>query len=111
MKMFPVLLFAYYCRLLETFANSLDQDQARQNAGPWSELFNTLMVFMKEFSKKVDFEFFLEKIKRRQNCMNNYPEGKELISSANNKGANSGEELNKLHASALILILLFQFVF
>ena len=27
-------LFAYYCRLLITFANSLKPDQARQNVGP-----------------------------------------------------------------------------
>ena len=27
-------LFAYECRLLITFANSLDPDQARQNVGP-----------------------------------------------------------------------------
>ena len=26
--------FTYYCRLLITFANSLDPDQAKQNVGP-----------------------------------------------------------------------------
>ena len=43
---------------VETFANSLDPDQARQNVGPDLDpkLFDTLMVFLKEFFKKVDFE-------------------------------------------------------
>ena len=43
------------CRLLITFANSLDQDQDRQNVGPdldRSKLFDTLMVFLKEFFRK-----------------------------------------------------------
>ena len=30
-------------------ANSLDQDQDRQNVGPESELFDTLIVFLKDF--------------------------------------------------------------
>ena len=52
----------FYC-LLITYANSLDPDQDRQNVGPdldpnrW-----TLMIFMKLFFEKVDFE----KITRRQ---------------------------------------------
>ena len=41
------------CRLLITFANSLDPDQARQNVGPdLDPNFDTLKVFF----KKVDFE-------------------------------------------------------
>ena len=38
------------CPLLITFANSFNPDQARSN------LFDTLMVFMKEFFEKADFE-------------------------------------------------------
>ena len=41
-----------YCRVLITFANSLDQDQARQNVRPDlnSHCFNgSLVVLMKEF--------------------------------------------------------------
>ena len=36
--------------MLITFANSLDPDQARQS------LSDTLMIFLKEFFKNVDFE-------------------------------------------------------
>ena len=39
-----------------------------------SKLFDTLMVFLKEFFEKVDFE----KISRRQKSMKNYPGGKEF---------------------------------
>ena len=51
--------------LLIFFDYTLVQDQARQNAWPdldlsilfaGSKLFDTLMVFLKEFSEKVDFE-------------------------------------------------------
>ena len=53
--------------LLITFANSLELDQARQNVGPDQDpnCFDTLMVFLKEFLKKVDFE----KISRRQKAL------------------------------------------
>ena len=54
---FVLYLFVSWCRLLMTFANSLDSDQARQNVGP--ELDPnclTLMVFLKEFFRYVDFE-------------------------------------------------------
>ena len=58
------------------FTNSLDPDQARQIVR--SDLdpkpFDTLMVFLKEIFKKVDFV----KISRRQKSVKNYPEGKEL---------------------------------
>ena len=48
----------FNCRLLITFTNSLDPDQAQQNVGLDLnlKLFDTLMVFLKEFFKKVDFE-------------------------------------------------------
>ena len=58
-----LLIFAFV-RLLITLANSLDPDQARQHVGPDLDpkLFDTLMVFLKEFFEKVDFE----KISRRE---------------------------------------------
>ena len=46
-----------WCHLLITFANSLEPDQARQYV--WPDLDPNcliLMVFLKEFYKKVDFE-------------------------------------------------------
>ena len=51
-------LFVYKCRLLITFANSLDPDQVRQNVGPDLDpnCSDTLMVFQKEYFEKVDFE-------------------------------------------------------
>ena len=69
-----------FCRLLITFANSLDPDQARQNVepdlDPKSKLFDTLMVFLKDFFKK---KLILKKrIHRRQKSMQNYPACKEL---------------------------------
>ena len=48
-----------------TLANSLDPDQSRQTG---SKLFDTLMVFLKEFCEKVDFE----KIRGRQKSIKNY---------------------------------------
>ena len=44
--------------LLITFANNLDPDQARQNVGArsGSKLFDSPMVFLKEFFEKNDFE-------------------------------------------------------
>ena len=52
------------CRLLITFANSLDPDQARPYGRAWSgsTLFDTLMVLLKEIFKNIRFE----KIGRRQ---------------------------------------------
>ena len=40
-----------------------------------SNLFDTQMVFLKEFFEKVDFE---KKISRRQKSMKNFPVGNEL---------------------------------
>ena len=53
----PLYFFACWC-LLIAFANSLDPDQARQSIEPDqdSKLFDTLMVFLKEYFEKVDFE-------------------------------------------------------
>ena len=58
MIMAEVYLFIYRCHLLITFfANSLDPDQAQQNVRPdLDPNYLTLMVFLKEFFKKVDFE-------------------------------------------------------
>ena len=48
---------AYWCCLLITFANSFEPDQAQQYVGPDLDLnCLTLMVFLKEFFEKVDFE-------------------------------------------------------
>ena len=71
------LLLDYKCRLLITFANSLDPDQARQNVGPDLDpkLFDTLMVFPKEFFKKVDFE----KNQQTTKNMQHYTVGREVI--------------------------------
>ena len=47
-----------FCRLLITFENSLDPDQDQQNVGPDldSKHFDILIVFLKEFFEKVNFE-------------------------------------------------------
>ena len=42
-----------FFRLLISFANSLNQDQARQNQSG-SKLFDTVVVFLKDFSEKVN---------------------------------------------------------
>ena len=43
--------------LLVTFANSLDPDQAPQTSGlNWIQNVETLMVFLKEISEKIEFE-------------------------------------------------------
>ena len=53
-----------------TFANTLDPDQAQQNVEPGLDPnCSTLMVFLKEFFEKVDFE----NMSRRQKSMQNYP--------------------------------------
>ena len=47
-----------FCHLLLTFASSLDPDQAQQNVGPDLDpnLFDTLMVFLKDFFEKVNLK-------------------------------------------------------
>ena len=47
-----------FCRLLITFANSLDPDQDLQKVGPDLDpnLFDTLIVFLKDFFEKVGFD-------------------------------------------------------
>ena len=50
----------------------------RQKVGPYrsvSKLFDTLMVFLKDFSKKL----ILKKLSRQQKSMQNYLETKELM--------------------------------
>ena len=69
-------LFTRQCRLLITYANSLDPDQARRNVGPdLGPNCLTLMVLPKEFFEKVDFE----KNQQIHKSMQNYPACKELI--------------------------------
>ena len=59
----------------DSLANSLDPDQARLNVGPdLGPDCLTLMVFLKEFFEKVDFE---KKISQQQS-MQHYLEGIEL---------------------------------
>ena len=41
-----------FCRLLITFANILDPDQAQQWAWSGSKMFDILMVFLKDFFEK-----------------------------------------------------------
>ena len=66
-----------FFRLLIIFANSFDPDQARQNFGPdlGPRMFDTLIVFLKEFLEKNNFEENLEDVKY---IMKNYPAWKEL---------------------------------
>ena len=42
------------CRLLTTFTNSLDPDQARKKSGAWfgARLLDNLMAFLKEYFEK-----------------------------------------------------------
>ena len=71
-------LFVYKYRLLITFENSLYPDQARQNVGYNLDpnCFDTRMISLKEFFKKVDFD--KKKISRRQNACENFQVDKEL---------------------------------
>ena len=65
------------CRLLITFANSFDPDQARHNVGPDLNLnCLTLMLFLKEYIKKVFF--FLKALQTIKKIIKNYPACKEL---------------------------------
>ena len=78
---FTVFMFysAYWCRLLITFANSLDSDQDRQNVGPDLDLNCLTRCCIPERFDKVDFE----KICIRHKSMKTYPVGilgKELTS-------------------------------
>ena len=59
-----------------TFANSLNQDQARQNVGPdLVPNYLTLWWYSRNyFSKKL----ILKKISRRQKSTTNFPGGKEF---------------------------------
>ena len=48
-----------FCRLLITFANSLDPDQARQNVGPVLDSYCLIMMAFlkrKQFKKKDNFK-------------------------------------------------------
>ena len=62
-----------FCRLLITFANSLDPGQDRQIVGPdLDPNFNTLILFPKEFFEKVIYNF--EKKSADDNkSLKNYP--------------------------------------
>ena len=63
-KIIVYIIIVVTCCLLITFANSSDPDQARQNVGPdLDPNCLTLMVFLKEFFEKVDFEKYQQTIK------------------------------------------------
>ena len=86
-----------FCRLLKTFANSLDPDQARQNVGPDLDP-NCLTLWWyswKIFLKKL----ILKKIHRQQKSMQNYPACKELSLSVAFCLPHSGSECELLHTS------------
>ena len=71
-KFAQTLTLTTECHLLITFANSLGQIRPYKTSG--SNLFDTQMVFLTEFFKKL----ILKNISRRQKRMNNFPGGKEL---------------------------------
>ena len=76
-KAWHFLWIACWCRLLITFANSLDPDQARQNVGSDLDL-NCLRLrwySWKNFSEKMNLKKNQQMTKKQ-----NYPEGKELTS-------------------------------
>ena len=74
----PTITLRLLVSLLITFANSLDPDQARQNVGPdLDPNCLTLMVFLKEFFEKDDFE---KKYQQMSKHMKNYPACIELNS-------------------------------
>ena len=76
---------AYYRCLLINFANSLDQDQARQNVRPdLDPNCLTLKVVLKEFFEKDDFE----QICNRQKSMQNSPVSNELTKLHSDLGDN-----------------------
>ena len=58
--------------LYKQFGSRSGQTKCRALSG--SKMFDTLMVYLKEFFEKVD----LEKISKQQKSMQNYPVGKEL---------------------------------
>ena len=62
------------CRLPITYANSLDQDQARHNVGP--DLDPNCLT-LRWYSVKKSKKMILIKISRWQKNMQNYPGGKE----------------------------------
>ena len=67
--------YLFHILSLITFAKSIDSDKAPQIVRPDLDPIGlTLMVFLKEFFEKVDFE----KISRRQKSLKNFPEGKRL---------------------------------
>ena len=69
------LTLCQFC-LLITIANILDPDQARQIVGldPGTKLFDTLIVFLKVYFEKANFE----KNQQTTKNMQNYPACKEL---------------------------------
>ena len=72
-----IVYSTYLWRLLITFANRLEPNQAWQNVGPdLDPNCLTLMVFLKGLFKKVDFLKNQQTTKKKN--MKNYPVSKEL---------------------------------
>ena len=78
--LFMIICFLFVC-LFCCFTSQVNSyhyhTKSMQNKPPWhviSKLFDTLVVFLKEFFKKVDFD----KISRRPKSMQNFPVDKEL---------------------------------
>ena len=68
----PFLASDDFCRLLITFANSLDPDQDQQIVGP--DLYPTCLTLLKDFFEKVNFDTS----QQRQQNPKKYPACKEL---------------------------------
>ena len=68
----PFIASGDFCRLLITFANSLDQNQDRQNFSPDLDpnYFTLVIVILKDFLKKFKFD----KKSADDNKMKTYPE-------------------------------------
>ena len=71
---FPSMLYLLgeFCHLLVIFDNCLNPDQAPLLVIPYLDLFDTLIVYLKELKK------LKKKISRWQKSMRNYPACKEL---------------------------------
>ena len=70
------LVFAYNCRLLTTFVNSLEPEQARQNVGPDLGPSCLTSRWYSEIFEKIDFQ---QKNLQMTKRMQNYPVCKEFI--------------------------------
>ena len=65
----------------DNFSNQFGPRQGLIKSQAWSEskLFDTLMVFQKDFFEKVDFDFEKKQQQIWQESMKDYPTSKELL--------------------------------